>query len=397
MKVYFKTGAIALLSLSLAVGVSSCRDDDPVPAVPPEVKEVHMISGSVAAMDGSGISGATVTMSGAATGTATTDANGYFLFVNVEPGTYNLSVTASGKLPKETSVTIVDSDKGQNAVWNVMLASEESVTKVNISAEDGGEGDVVSEALRNNDLAEIPIEIEAEAGAIDRDAVVTIAPIYSEAEALTGRADTHTMLIGANVECSDKSAKIVKPFALTFEVDPETITNIKAQKLVNGTWVDVEHEVQGDKIIISADEFTSYALFGNIVFASTSRNEVLAFIPNEWDNLYGSSTIHAAESKYTYKVGMDIQSRGTTVFTALLIEALARHFGANSYTTTATYPLDVDVPVGTYVGISGVQKYNTVSASLGGRSVNGLQYGDVTVVVVSSNRDHNGSSSTPSN
>ncbi len=48
--------------------------------------------------------------------------------------------------------------------------------------------------------------------------------------------------------------------------------------------------------------------------------------------------MNATEAAYTYKVGMDVQTRGTTVFTALLVEALVRHYGANSYTTSASYP-----------------------------------------------------------
>ena len=34
-----------------------------------------------------------------------------------------------------------------------------------------------------------------------------------------------------------------------------------------------------------------------------------------------------------YKVGMEVNTKGTSVFTALLIESLARVFGANSFET----------------------------------------------------------------
>lgn len=394
MKEYFKSGALALLAAALTVSVSSCHDDDPDydNVTPPTEAQVHVISGSVASINGTGISGATVNMSGAATASVTTDSHGYFIFNDVKPGTYTLSVSAAGKLPKETSVTISDSGKGQNAVWNVMLASEETVTNVSVSADNGGEGEVVSEAITGNDLAEIPIEVEADANSLDKDATITIAPIYSESEAAS-RADSHTMLIGATVGCTDNSVKIVKPIEISFEVDPETINAIRTQKYVNGSWVDVDHTVDGNKIVIGADEFTSYALFGNVVFSTTSRSENLTFTPSQWDNLYGSADMNATEAAYTYKVGMDVQTRGTTVFTALLVEALVRHYGANSYTTSASYPLNVTVPVGTYLGISGVQQYNTVTASLGGRSVSGIQYGDVTITTVAANRQHNGGGS----
>lgn len=50
------------------------------------------------------------------------------------------------------------------------------------------------------------------------------------------------------------------------------------------------------------------------------------------------------------------------------------------------------LPVGTKLAISGTQQINTVTASAAGRSVSGTQYGDVTVTVVTSNRQHTGGS-----
>lgn len=76
MKSYLRFGVFALLGIALAFGATSCSDDDPdySNVTPPTVAQVHNISGSIAGMDGNGISGATVTMSGTASGTATTDA-----------------------------------------------------------------------------------------------------------------------------------------------------------------------------------------------------------------------------------------------------------------------------------------------------------------------------------
>lgn len=65
-------------------------------------------------------------------------------------GTYSLKATADGKLPKETSVSVVENGKGQNVVWNVMLASEESVTNIDVNSTTGGEGNVTTEALQGN-------------------------------------------------------------------------------------------------------------------------------------------------------------------------------------------------------------------------------------------------------
>ena len=115
MKNYLRIGASALLGAALTFGVSSCCDEDPDygNVTPPVVAAVHNISGSIAGIDGLGISGATVTMGGTADATATTDENGYFVFENVAVGTYSLKVTAEGKISQETSVEVTEAGNGK--------------------------------------------------------------------------------------------------------------------------------------------------------------------------------------------------------------------------------------------------------------------------------------------
>lgn len=394
MRKFLKFGVFTLLGIVLALGTTSCSDDDPDynHVTPPTVAQVHNISGSIAGMDGKGISGATVTMSGTANATATTDGNGYFIFENVAVGTYSLKATASGKLSKETSVSIISNGKGQNVVWNVMLASEESVINIDVDS-DGGEGNVTTEALLGNEKAEIPVEVNVFSNSLNKEATIQVAPIYSEEEAITGRAASNSLLVGAKLSCSDNTVSIDHAIDLTFNVDEVTTAEVKAQKYSNGAWVDVPAHIEDGKVIVSADEFTSYGLFCPVSFTMSSRNEAVSFSQSVWDNLYGSGDMNVGTATYTYKVGMDINTSGTTVFTALLVEALARQFGANSYETQGTYPINVTLPIGTYLEINGVQQINTVTASVGSRSVSGTQYGDVTITVTTANRDHTGGGS----
>lgn len=395
MRKFLKFGVFALLGIVLALGTTSCNDDDPDynHVTPPTVAQVHNISGSIAGMDGKGISGATVTMSGTASATATTDGNGYFIFENVAVGNYNLKATAGGKLSKETSVNIISNGKGQNVVWNVMLASEESVTDIDVNSTTGGEGNVTTEALQGNEKAEIPVEVNVAANSLNKEATIQVCPIYSEEEAMTGRAVSNTLLVGAKLSCSDNTVSIEHAIELTFNVDEVTTVEVKAQKYSNGSWVDVPARVEEGKVIVSANEFTSYALFCPVSFSISSRDEAIRFSQSVWDNLYGSGDMSVGTATYTYKVGMDINTSGTTVFTALLVEALARQFGANSYETQGTYPINVVLPIGTYLEISGVQQINTVTASVGSKSVSGTQYGDVTIAVTATNREHTGGGS----
>lgn len=401
MEKLLKIGTFAFLAVALALCAASCSDDDPDynNVIPPVVAQVHTISGSIAGMDGNGIDGATVTISGTANATATTDKNGYFVFENVAVGGYDMKVTASGKLPKETSVNVTEDGKGKNVVWNVMLASEASLTDIEVNA-DGGEGNVTTEALEGNENAEIPVEVAVSSSSLNKEATIQVSPIYSEAEAVQGRAaakvqtraSSNTLVVGAKLSCSDNTVKIEHAIDLTFNVDDVTTSEVKAQKYSNGVWVDVPSRIENGKIIVSADEFTSYGLFCAIDFSASSRNEAINFSQNIWDNLYGNGDMSVGSATYTYKVGMDINTSGTTVFTALLVEALARRYGANSYETQGHYPINVTLPIGTRLEILGMQQINSVTASVGSRSVSGIQYGDVTITVVTSNRSHTGSS-----
>lgn len=55
---------------------------------------------------------------------------------------------------------------------------------------------------------------------------------------------------------------------------------------------------------------------------------------------------------------------------------------------TGTYPINVTLPVGTAMNISGRQEVTTLTASALGRSVSGKQYGTVSVITRTWNRQH---------
>ena len=165
------------------------------------------------------------------------------------------------------------------------------------------------------------------------------------------------------------------------------------KKYVNGTWVDAEYTVGTDgKVTVVADQFTSYSLLCGATITSLTTSEALSFSPDEWDNLYGSGDMSVPSASYSYKIGTDISSSGTNKITAYLIEIVARAAGAGVTTATGTYPINVILPVGTAMSISGQQKVTTLTASALGRSVSGKQYGTVSVVTSTWNRRHTGGS-----
>ena len=391
---FMKKGAFMLLVACLAMGMASCSDDDPdySNVTPPTVAVTHSISGRVTGVDGEGIS-ATVSMGGTS---VTTKADGTFVFEDVAAGTYTLKAEADGKEPKETSVTVSDGDSN-NPVWNVALSNKG--TAIDVEPDGSASGVVTSETLKGNEEGKIEMTLTAPANAVKEGTQIIVTPIYSTDEAEQAavrsagtKAVGSTLLIGTRVSCSDASAELNGTvMTLEYDVDPEMAETITAQKYVNGTWVDAEYTVGADgKVTVTADRFTSYSLLCNATISSSKTSEAVSFSPDSWDNLYGSGDMAVSSASYSYKIGTDISSSGTNKITAYLIEIVARAAGAGVTEATGTYPINVTLPVGTAMSISGQQEVTTLTASALGRNVSGRQYGTVSVITRSWNRQHTG-------
>jgi mannose/fructose/N-acetylgalactosamine-specific phosphotransferase system component IIB len=429
MKKYVKWGAFGLLSVALATSMVACDDDDENDKLdnvtPPEVVvETYTVSGVISAISGEAIEGAQVTLAGLnETKTATTNENGVYSFEDVNAGEYTISVVADSKISKSDVLSIVDTDIHALS-WNASLASEEAVAVLEVAEDGSAEGEVKAEALEGNDQAEIVVEVAVPAEAIDLDDLfgddnnsgstdgdasetrepvqITVTPVYSEDEA-ESRADSRVwgktraaqnrLITGTHLSCNYSNAKIAegKSIDLTFNVDESTVSAVKAMRYSNGEWVEVENvRMEGSTVVVPATEFTSYALFCPITFTSTTSSRTLSFAQSVWDNLYGSSAVSVASASYTYNVGTEYSKKASNVFEALLLEALARQYGATVATATGNFPMDVTLPVGTKMELSGSQDVNTVTAASGSRSISATSYGDVTVKVTTSNRSHTG-------
>ena len=389
---FMKKGAFMLLVACLAMGMASCSDDDPdySNVTPPTVAVTHSISGRVTGINGEGLS-ATVSMNGTS---AATKADGTFVFENVKAGTYTLKAEADGKESKETSVTVSDGDSN-NPVWNVALSNKG--TAINVEPDGSASGVVTSETLKGNEDGEIEMTLTAPAGAVEAGTQIIVTPIYSTDEveqaavrSAVTKAVGSTLLIGTRVSSSNASAELQESVTLEYDVDPKMAETIIAQIYVNGTWVDAEYTVEGGKVTVVADQFASYSLWSNATISSSRTSEAVSFSPDSWDNLYGSGDVAVASSSYSYKIGTDISASGTNKITAYLIEIVARAAGAGVTEATGTYPINVTLPVGTAMSISGQQEVTTLTASALGRNVSGRQYGTVSVITRSWNRQHTG-------
>lgn len=391
---FVRRGAYMLLIAGLTMGVAGCSDDDPdYDHVTPPVVEVasNTLTGVITSLNGEGISGAKVSLGEA--NSATTDANGVYLFKDVKAGTYQLKAEAEGKLSHTGTLTVADVKKTQNLVWNAALASDVK-KEVSVSADAPSEGKVETETLKGNEEAKVEVKAEIAAGAVDTDAdvKVIISPLYKEEDvvARAARATDETMLVGAVLSCNKEGASLKKAIELGFELDSELAGKVEAKQYKNGEWVKVNSRIEDGRVIIAASEFASYGLFLGVEFSEKKSTEVVAFEQSKWDNLYGSKDMSVGEAAYIYKTGTEISTEGTSKLTALLVEKLAQRFGATAVTVSGSYPINVTLPVGTMLEISGVQEEWSVSASALGKSASGTRHGNVSIEVATSNREHTG-------
>ena len=391
---FVRRGAYMLLIAGLTMGVAGCSDDDPdYDHVTPLVVEVasNTLTGVITSLNGEGISGAKVSLGEG--NSATTDANGVYLFKDVKAGTYQLKAEAEGKLSHTGTLTVADVKKTQNLVWNAALASDVK-KEVSVSADAPSEGKVETETLKGNEEAKVEVKAEIAAGAVDTDAdvKVIISPLYKEEDvvARAARATDETMLVGAVLSCNKEGASLKKAIELGFELDSELAGKVEAKQYKNGEWVKVNSRIEDGRVIIAASEFASYGLFLGVEFSEKKSTEVVAFEQSKWDNLYGSKDMSVGEAAYIYKTGTEISTEGTSKLTALLVEKLAQRFGATAVTVSGSYPINVTLPVGTMLEISGVQEEWSVSASALGKSASGTRHGNVSIEVATSNREHTG-------
>lgn len=392
---FVRRGAYMLLIAGLTMGVAGCSDDDPdYDNVTPPVVEVasNTLTGVITSLSGEGISGAKVSLG--ADNSATTDANGVYLFKDVKAGTYQLKAEAEGKLSHTGTLTVADVKKAQNLVWNAALASDVK-KEVSVSADAPSEGKVETETLKGNEEAKVEVKAEIAAGAVDTDAdvKVIISPLYKEEDvvARAARATDETMLVGAALSCNKEGVSLKKAIELSFELDTELAGKVEAKQYKNGEWVKADSRVEDSHVIVAASEFASYGLFLGVEFSEKKSTEAVEFEQSKWDNLYGSKDMSVGEAAYTYKAGTEISTEGNAdKLTALFIEELAQRFGATATTLNGSYPINVTLPVGTMLEISGVQEEWGVSASALGKSASGTCHGNVVIEVATSNRQHTG-------
>lgn len=390
MKKFMNFGVMTLLGLTLTFGAASCSDDDPdySNVTPPTVELAEAnISGMVTTRSGQPIAGAKVTAKmGSNTQTATTDANGEYKLEGLQNGTYTMEASANGKQTTTGSVTVAE---GETGVWSTRLTNE--ATTVSVSQTESTTVEVVTETLENNEEAQVTTVTNIPAAAVEEGAEIIVTPVYSTDFVTTKAATTKDfMLMGINIECSNPDAVLKEPIELTFNLNNEVAEQIKAMKYANGSWADAAAKVEDGKVVFTVDAFTTYSLFINATLNQNASTEAISFAQAEYDNLYGASEMSVGTATYTYKMGSEI-GQHSNLLGAYLAEILAQQMaGSTVKTVNGSYEINVTLPIGTALTLSGKQAVETTSIAAGSTTVSGKSYGKVSVTANTYNRQHNG-------
>lgn len=390
MKKFMNFGVLALLGMALTFGMTSCSDDDPdySNVTPPTVELAKAnISGMVTTIGSKPIEGARVSaLMGSDMLTAMTDANGEYKLEGVKNGTYTMQAIADGKQTMSGSVTVAD---GETAAWNTRLSNE--ATTVSVSQTEETSVEVVTETLENNEEAQVTTVTVIPAAAVEEGEEIIVTPVYSTDYVATKAATTKDfMVMGINISCSNPNAVLKAPIKLTFDLTDDVIAQIKPMKEVNGNWVEAEVTEEGEKVVFTVDAFTTYSLFINATLNQNASTEAISFAQAEYDNLYGASEMSVGTATYTYKMGSEI-GQHSNLLGAYLAEILAQQMaGSTVKTVNGSYEINVTLPIGTALTLSGKQAVETTSIAAGSTTVSGKSYGKVSVTANTYNRQHNG-------
>lgn len=389
MKKFLMYGALAFL----CIGVSACHSDDPdAVATPPVVEKApNAVTGVVTDMQGNPVEGAVVKVGSQS---VTTDANGVYVLSGLDAGEHAVTVSGNGLVTRESTINVPSGDVTKNITYSPALANAGNVESVNVTVANGGQGEVESEAIRGNDKGEIEIAIDVPANTVPANTNISITPLYDASDA-GARSVEESMLVGATIACSDASLRLSQPINLSFAVDATVSGAVVTKKYENGRWVTVQHEVRDGNVIIAAQDFTSYGLFFTVDVNVASGREPLTFARSEWNNINGSELMYVGEATFGYKLGMEFSFKAANNIEGLMIELLARRYGATYVTAQGSYPINTILYPGIALSVSGYQAYGFVTARANGRTVTAKQYGMVEVTVLTYNRDHEGGSNVP--
>ena len=376
MKKFLKNAMMLGIVAGLTWVMPACSDDDPdYENVTPPVIEVAapVLAGVITTNGGVPVSGAAITLTGAGSFSAKTDANGAYSIADLKAGTYTVKAEAEGKTPQEGSVTLT---AGQAATWSALLPIEMK-KEVVVKKEEAATMTVTVPAVAETASKAPEVKVEVPANTFDKD--VTLSLTFNNTTSAGTRAAKPLSLVTMTLDASDATVAFLKPVSFTIPVAsaPSSVT-------LNGTALDTSYT--GGNLTIAVTGLGTICLNYNITTSESTQTQALTFTPSSWDNLYGSSDMNATTASYTFQVGGTVNGSNTMLNNVLALDMMV----AGVQSVTATYPLNVTVPVGTRISVGGTQTVRTVTYTCDSQTATITIYGEVKITTESINRQHNG-------
>lgn len=394
-------GASAFLTILLTCFSCTAHDPSFENVERPEINvEKSVITGLVTDFQGNALADAIVAVNGKE---IRTDKSGMYRCQIAEAGEYELSASYPEKITKKATVTVPSVEITQNFIRNFILPAYRTVTITTDETEEQ------TETIPDNEpegTVTVTANIVIDETQLPEGAYLTLTPVYSRQEgedmaAVQTRAPSvkveNKMLVGAVIACSDPTVtELAEEAKMRFNVDKEvqSVTKLLMFDLKSKNWVEHPYESYDGEIVFEVKQLTTYGIFGdvNVSIEETSK-PISDFKPQAyWDNFYGKDVIHVGEISYTTKLGLILDRRqGVDQLRALLLEKLAQDYGLGSeQDVPATYNVNVDLPVGIALEITGSQNFQSIKYEMNGKSVHADVCGTSSVSGKTYNRIHTG-------
>lgn len=301
------------------------------------------------------------------------------------------------KKPAEAAEATTDTEKAfetavQATIDQLKEVADAAQVRINVTMPDDAlDGETPGEAPAEISL--LPVSNKANAEYLEE---MTDGAARAVARA---ESEEHLELGGVVLRCNKSNVTLKKPITLEFDVDDSlTADDLSAEQwdAEQGKWIPVDKIVNKGKVTIAAAKFASYVLTLKAKIVSTaSGSEPLNLAQTEWDNTHGAATMTVANIDYTYKMGTTLTStivKGNKV-QAYLINALIERFGITAYLMKGSYPVDIELPVGTGMRASGVQYTTERNITFKNVAIKGVTYGTTALSVSTySLKEHTGGS-----
>lgn len=400
------------LAIVLSVVVSSCNCDDypPTPTPPPVEVRPSTLTGRIVDATGKPMVGAKVTFGDQ---TTTTNSDGVYEFGDLsKQGAAKLSASAEGYVTAHGEVIVPDVTKASYTLtWGAVLYLDVKAVAVP-QPDETSAAEVVTENVPNNEQGEVKIDVEVPADAVEVPAggeqvEITLRPLYSNSDAqeqtMTRAAySDQIFLVGATLTCNRNDVQVNKPVTLTLELDQSCQGVAIPRMYTGGKWVDLkegkgvnQYQFTSTGLVIKAKNFTSYGVFAPVQINTSMISNPITITPQaEFDNFYGTKDMKVTSVDYVAKLGVDLNAaQAKNKLQGLLIEYLARQYGAVVSELKGTLNIDVLLPPGCRLFVDGSQDAEKVTVKAGTTSVTSSVFGEVRLGTRIELRGHNGGGS----